>query len=355
MIFFDTTKTARSAHHSGLMRVSSRLLAELGPQAVGVQWPNFPSAISSRDWFVTAEVFSEAERSGLSAFLERHSCRTAAVFHDAIPLKLPHITWPQSVARHPSYLKLLSRFDRVWAVSQSSKHELEGFWRWQGVVQPPSVDVLSLGADFNGLPRVGSGGRPDRHPVDVAVGTAAAISKPIPQLLCVGILEPRKNQLFLLDLCEQLWREGERFELHLVGRVNPHFGPPIVERFKQLSRAYRGAVSWHEAVDDAKMAQLYGNARATVFPTIAEGYGLPLLESLWMGVPCVCSDLPVLRENADAGGCVCVPLNDAHAWTDALRKVLTDDSYVAGLRQQATTRPLPTWADAAATLRRDLG
>jgi glycosyltransferase involved in cell wall biosynthesis len=257
------------------------------------------------------------------------------VFHDAIPLKFPHITWPQSVARHPGYMKLLATFDRVFAVSAASKAELEGFWRWQGLTTTPPVEVLPLGADFGGSERV----------------TAQAPVPPgPPQLLCVGIVEPRKNQSFLLDVCESLWSEGLAFQLHVVGRVNPHFGPPIATRLRQLQRRTGGRLRWHERLDDAGLLTRYREARATVFPTIAEGCGLPLLESLWQGVPCVCSDLPVLRENADAGGCLPVAINDPTAWARALRAVLTDDAHRAALKAAASSRPLPTWSDTARTL-----
>ena len=84
--------------------------------------------------------------------------------------------------------------------------------------------------------------------------------------------------------------------------------------------------------------------------SLAEGCGLPVLEALWMGVPCVCSDLAVLRENADGGGCVPVALNDRAAWVAALRRVLTDDAAHAKLVKEATTRTLPTWKQAAGTI-----
>lgn len=335
MIYFDTTKAGNSRHASGLMRVSERLRTELGAVASPTSWPGLANAVRATDWYVTAELFSEAERPGFTAFLEAKSCRTAAIFHDAIPLKHPQITWPQSVARHPSYLSLLAKFDRVWAVSAASKRELEGFWKWQGRDRPPIVEVLANGADFNRRPRVTARPR---------------IEGGRPRLLCVGILEPRKNQAFLLDVCEPLWREGARFELHLVGRVNPHFGAPIVARVKDLARRFPGAVTWHEAVADDALNELYATARMTVFPTIAEGCGLPLLESLWMGVPCLCSDLPVLRENADAGGCLVAAANDPGAWTSALRQVLTSDALVDQLSAAAARRPLPTWAEAARIL-----
>jgi glycosyltransferase involved in cell wall biosynthesis len=333
MIFFDVTKAGRTGHRSGLMRVSVRLEQELGAAATEVRWPDWNRAVARDDWFLTAELFSEEERPGFSEFIRQRACHLAAIFHDAIPLRHPHVTWPQSVARHPGYMKLLAGFDRVWAVSEASRRDLLEFWRWQGVSRPPPVDVLALGADFNGLARVATRTLP--------AGT--------PRLLCVGIFEPRKNQAFLLQVATELWDEGLEFELHLAGRVNPHFGPPIVARIKELRRRYPG-LHYHETPDDAALAALYAAARASVFPTLAEGCGLPLLESLWMGVPCVCSDLPVLRENADGGGCLAAAPNDLAAWREALREVLTDAALAVRLQNEATTRALPTWRETAETL-----
>jgi glycosyltransferase involved in cell wall biosynthesis len=343
MIFFDTTKSGAATHRSGLTRVNARLRHELGNAAVETVWDSSTRRLKSADsrspgkddWFLTTELFSDDERSGLRAFMAARPCRLAAIFHDAIPLKHPHITWPQSVARHPAYMKLLAEFDRVWAVSHASKAELLTFWTWQGIVNPPPVEVLTLGADFNAAPRI--------RIRDTNNSTRA-------KLLCLGIVEPRKNQGFLLDVCEALWIEGMEFELHLVGRVNPHFGKPIVQRIQSLRRTRGSSLYFHEAASDAIVADLYHTARATVFPTRAEGCGLPLLESLWMGVPCVCSDLPVLRENADGGGCLPLALNDSAAWKTGLRRVLTDTVLVGELTAQATTRALPTWKDASQTL-----
>jgi glycosyltransferase involved in cell wall biosynthesis len=337
MIWFDVTKTGPSGHRSGLSRVSLRLREELGPAARPVAWGDWNRGALAGDWFFTAELFSEVERPGWWDFLRRPPCRLAAVFHDAIPLRHPHITWPQSVSRHPEYMKMLASFDRVFAVSAASRDELLGFWRWQGVSPRGGVEVLPLGADFNGARRV--------------EGPASADAARL--LLTVGILEPRKNQLFLLERCAELWAEGLEFELHLVGRVNPHFGGPVLARIKALQHEHAGLV-YHAAASDAVVAGLYARARASVFPTLAEGCGLPLLESLWAGVPCLCTDLPVLRENADGGGCLTAPPNDAGAWRDLLRRALTDDALVAELAAAARTRPLPRWSAAAAMIRERL-
>ncbi len=338
MIFFDVTKSGRSGHRSGMLRVSARLAEELGDSARAVSWSTWDRTMAAGDWFLTAELFSEEERPGFSEFLVNRTGRTAAIFHDAIPLKWPHITWPQSVARHPGYMKLLAQFDRVWAVSAASRAELIGFWQWLGVEKMPPVELLANGADSVRAPRV----------------TELAGKPRARSLVSVGILEPRKNQTLLLDVAETLWREGLAFELNLVGRVNPHFGRPLERRARAMAKEFPG-LRYHAAASDAAVKAIYARARANVFPTIAEGCGLPLLESLWQGVPCVCSDLPVLRENADAGGCLAVATDDRAAWTEALRRVLTDDALVARLQTEATTRALPTWMQAAEAVRAGLG
>jgi glycosyltransferase involved in cell wall biosynthesis len=174
-----------------------------------------------------------------------------------------------------------------------------------------------------------------------------------PLFLCVGIVEPRKNQAFVAEVLEQLAREGLKFRCEFVGRVNPHFGGPIAARLKALAEQHRG-VRFHEAASDETLLAMWAEADATLFATRAEGCGLPLLESLWFGVPCVYSDLPVLRENADGGGCLAAALDNREAWLDALRRVITDAAFRKELKTQARNRALPTWRETAETLRRAL-
>src|SRR4051812_36031940 len=207
MIFFDVTKAGSAGHRSGLMRVSARLADGLKDVAKEVRWGDWDrKGVRADDWFLTGELFSEEERPGLTAFLEQPPCRLAAIFHDAIPLKHPHITWPQSVARHPEYMKMLASFDRVFAVSEASRRELTAFWKWQGVAVRATVETLTLGADFTA----------DSQRTDAAQSGSPLPPGATPSVLSVGIIEPRKNQEFLLEVCEALWNERLTFDLHLV-------------------------------------------------------------------------------------------------------------------------------------------
>jgi len=331
-IWYDCTKSAKASHRSGLQRVAQKLLAELGEAAVptcGVEWAQRAKA---GDWFLTAEVFAPNERPGFAEILANRPCRMAAIFYDAIPLKQPHITWPASVGRHPAYMKLLASFDLVLAISEASRRELLDYWAWLGLSRVPRVEAVQLGSNFDASPRV-------LPKLERAQGPAL--------LLCVGIIEPRKNQRFLLDVCQSLWAEGADFELHVVGRVNPHFGKPVVERMKRVARG-RCRVHYHKHLSDEGLAELYERASVNVFPTIAEGCGLPVLESLWRGVSCLCSDLPAIRENTADGGALLLPPNDGEVWAHAIREVTSSGSaLLQRLRSEAATRSLPTWADTA--------
>lgn len=347
MIFFDTTKAARSGHHSGIQRVSARLRTELaartGDRFVAVVWnrearswrrpDGSPAAPAVQDWVFTPELFSEEERPGFTAWLAQPGCRTAAVYYDAIPLRFPQTTWPHSVARHPGYMKLLAGFERVFAISEASRTELEAYWAWGQMPRRAQVLTFPLGADGSGRPRA----RNRELPLGV------------PALLMVGILEPRKNQLLLLDAAERLWGEGLEFVVHLVGRVNPHFGAPVERRIRALAARQPG-LRYHGALDDERVAALAEHCRAAVFPSRAEGNGLPVIEALWSGLPCVCSDIPALLEHARGGGCVVLPADDASAWGAGLRGLLTDEQRIGELVRETLNRPLPTWQDSAAAV-----
>ncbi|MFM1851989.1 MAG: hypothetical protein RIS54_1673 [Verrucomicrobiota bacterium] len=334
MIWLDGTKSARASHFSGLQRVARRLGAALDVDATVVEGTTWAARAHASDWFLTTEVFAPAERSGWTELMATRPCRLAAIFHDAIPMRWPQITWPQSVARHPAYLKMLASFDLVLAVSEASRQELTGYWEWLGLPRVPEVRVIALGADFDDQPR-----RDSVEPVTP------------PEILCVAILEPRKNQALLLDVAESLWREGRTFSLHLVGRTNPHFGRPIETRIKELRRDFPGLQA-HGKLDEAGLAKLYGRVAFTAFPTLAEGCGLPVLESLWHGVPCLASDIPSVRENAGAGVHLVKP-NDRAAWRTAVSEWL--DGKAAEARDAIPARTLPTWRETAAQVRAALG
>jgi len=135
--------------------------------------------------------------------------------------------------------------------------------------------------------------------------------------------------------------------------VNPHFGGPIAKRIAELRVQWPG-LRHHADMDDAALVALIRSARATAFASIAEGCGLPVLESLWLGVPCVCSDIDPLIELSAGGGCAVIAGNHLDGWKAGLRQILIDDGFRGRLATEAVHRTLPTWAGAARLLRESL-
>ncbi len=106
--------------------------------------------------------------------------------------------------------------------------------------------------------------------------------------LCVGTVEIRKNHARLLKLWASIAREaGEGWpKLVVAGKAGRRAG----EALRDLRRADREApYLWIESPTENELIWLYGSTAFTVFPSLAEGWGLPIGESLWFGKPCVAS------------------------------------------------------------------
>lgn len=300
-----------------LARLAGRRLPPLPPADEGVILP---------------EIFSPQVAAALTE-LSAGGGPTVALFHDAIALRLPEFTPRGTVARFPAYLLELARCDGIAAVSQDSREALVEYWAWLGLAHPPPVEVLPLGLD----PVV----RPD----------PAAVSAPAPAtILCVGSIEGRKNHLALLDACEQLWSAGHRFQLRLVGLARPETAAPALARIRELQRRGR-PLRYDGAVDEATLQQAYATCAFTVYPSLMEGFGLPVLESLQHGRPCVCSADGALGESARGGGCRALAALDAGALAEAIGGLLTAPAELARLQREAAGRQFRTWSDYATDLR----
>jgi glycosyltransferase involved in cell wall biosynthesis len=113
----------------------------------------------------------------------------------------------------------------------------------------------------------------------------------------------------------------------------------LLERSQQL----RGVV--HEIADcpDAQLAQYVGHARALLFPSFAEGYGMPLVEALSLGTPAIATDLPAFREAAGDVPDYLHPL-DGPAWMQAILDYARPDSARRAAQLQRLQHwRAPTW------------
>ena len=296
--------------------------------------PRLPAA----DGLIVPEIFSPAVAAALPGLFSQVRGPCVALFHDAVALRLPELTPAKTVARFPAYLRELLAFDGLAAISEDSRQSLLDYWRWLEVRDPPPVQTIALGLDVARQPPAGTAGSRD-----------AAAQNQAPVILCVGSIEGRKNHPALLDACERLWARDLSFDLHLIGLAHPQTGRAALEKIAALQGAGR-PLRYDGAVDDAAVAAAYGACAFTVYPSLMEGFGLPVLESLAHGKPCICSARGALGEAARGGGCVMLDSVEADSLAAAMAELLQDSARRSALAAAARARTFKTWRDYAAEL-----
>jgi len=112
----------------------------------------------------------------------------------------------------------------------------------------------------------------------------------------VGTIEPRKGHAQVLDAFELLWRSGAEQTLIIAGRQGWHV-ESFIERLKRHPEAGKRLL-WLPDVNDAQLKQLYVELDGLVMASLAEGFGLPLVEAARYGMPMFVRDLAVFREVA---------------------------------------------------------
>lgn len=112
--------------------------------------------------------------------------------------------------------------------------------------------------------------------------------------LTVSTVEPRKNHVYQLDAFEQYWAAGGEASLCIVGKVGWKCHS-LIERIVGHTEYNKRLFLFNDLSDD-ELEYCYLNAKALIFSSVVEGFGLPLVEASNKGLPVICSDIPVFRE-----------------------------------------------------------
>jgi glycosyltransferase involved in cell wall biosynthesis len=156
-------------------------------------------------------------------------------------------------------------------------------------------------------------------------------------ILFVGALQVRKNVLRLLEAFEALVLEGELkdWRLVLAGSPTGYGGAEILERI-DLSIC-RERIDVPGYLPERALKDLYARASIFAFPSLDEGFGIPVLEAMAYGVPVVTSKTSALPEVAGDAALLIDPL-DCDALADALRRLATDEAMRADMAQKGRQR-----------------
>ncbi len=290
-----------------------------------------------RGRYICPELPAEPERTrAIQSMLRFSNTRGAIIGFDCVPITSAETTAGHMGSSFATMLAAAAHAERVATISQSAAIEFRG-WRSMlagAGLRGPDVRPVPLPAEV-----------PPVEPTSVAEARATLAAGGRPLVLCVGSHEPRKNHLAVLHAAEVLWIEGLEFELAFVGG-NSWRSEIFNHEVTRLAAAGR-PVRTVQAVSDALLFGAYRIAHCLIFPSLNEGFGLPVGEALASGTPVITSDYGSMREITAGGGALLVDPRDDRQLVDALRRVLTDQDLYARLKAETAAFRSPTWDDYA--------
>ncbi len=250
-----------------------------------------------------------------------------ATMHDMSVYRCPQHHALKTVAVHRAIMPVVARRARlIVTVSESARQEILHYLK---------VPAEKIRVVYNGL------GWP--FTVSVPVQSASAVEElrqrynlNFPYVLTTGTLEPRKNQARLIRAFSELVRQ-ERLPHHLVLVGSSGWKDKNITAQVQKS-GLTGRVHFLGYVPSRDLPDLYRLAEAFAFPSLYEGFGLPVLEAMACGTPSLISTDPALLEVAGKEAAVAVDPYSVPDIAAGLYRLLSETEFVGGLRTRGLAR-----------------
>ena len=206
------------------------------------------------------------------------------IIYDLIPYLFPHFYEnPDFGSYYFNFVtQLVSHASSIYCISECTKKDL------LTNIKLPSLErntkVIKLGNDFNGNKRVDG-------------DCDLKLNRFKNNILCVGTIEFRKNQFFLLNAYKRFILEKRTApDLLIIGKIG-YLNNQIIHHISE-DPILKSRVKILDCVNDDELAYLYANCLFTVYPSLYEGWGLPISESLMYGKNVICSNTSSMVEIA---------------------------------------------------------
>ena len=302
-VFIDVTPTLRVGGKTGVQRVVREIakrsirdrfalpvVVENGELLPYYDHPLLPTSITfeqgDKFMLLDASWGMLSEHLPLIQRLADVDGQLITVVHDLIPLIHPLSVTPRMTEEFSEWFeKLVLKSDRIICVSKSTAMSFVAYVSRRDLATKPNLRIgwWRLGADFD-----------DKDDSIISSEAKIVTTSETPYFLSVGTLEPRKCYPIALDAFERLWARGIDARYVIIGRAGWQ-SESLEHRIKQHGEFGRRLL-WLDKASDADLHHCYARARALVYPSMIEGFGLPLVEAGHYGVPVIASDLPVFHE-----------------------------------------------------------
>ena len=388
-LLIECTRTASSGLHTGIQRVVRRITDEARRLTPNHGFESVISVvIEAGRWYALPKLMPHVREAGSQAaptcldiepltiqpddhlllvdatwYLDAwpaivnaidHGAQLHVIWHDLIPLQHPEF-FPQGLApRFKHHLdQVIQHASSIQCVSATVRAQLAHYIR---STAPHKINTLPLGVQHPGADGLQSGIAPREalRAMWPAHQTTKHDDNSSLRLLAVGTLEPRKGHAILLDACEAIWRDMASNTINstnsnpeLTSPWNTQSTAPLSHAPRDLILCIAGAPGWQvdsllarlqhhpelgrrlfvfHDLSDAELDWCYTRASCLVYPSFAEGYGLPIAEAGWRGVPVLLSDTGIHREVAGPKARYFAPCS-AVALEQALRQYQTSARF----------------------------
>lgn len=293
-------------------------------------------SFSGRDIFFSAgSGWSHGSVTQLHELKRRHSFRFTMLLHDIIPLQFPEFYKPRDVVAFRDYFHAaLPVCDLAVFSSNRTKADVENYCRQHGI-EIGKTATASFGGNFVPV-------KPSEAelPAPLIAGKYA---------LFVSTIEPRKGHRMLYNVWRDLLRDGipqrSDFKLVFIGRPG-WLMDDFLEQLKKSSNTSATLIHFDNVTDDV-LGTLYRDAAFCLYPSIYEGFGLPVIESFLHGKAVIASTGGALPEVAGEFS-PCIDPADRNAWRELIGKWIMSPAARAPYEQAIKERYRPrSWHDAS--------
>ena len=174
--------------------------------------------------------------------------------------------------------------DGYMAISNTVSSQVAEYIGAHAAARSCWYDSFYLGSELDGIEHSGTIGQTLR---DLYQGER-------PVYLAVSTIEPRKNYAYQLDAFEDFWAKGGDASLCIVGKIGWKCDE-LVARIRRHPEFNKRLFMFNN-MGDAELAFAYEHAKALLFTSFVEGFGLPIVEASQRGLRVICSDIPIFRE-----------------------------------------------------------
>ncbi len=346
-ILIDVTSTHVSGKKTGIQRVVKEIASaatEMGMalpvlQHEGKLYPYIKNSTASDTiQFEPGDIFLmiDAASGALASYstiidqVRKQNGQTVVCVYDLLPKTIPWAFSPEQRQHYENWLSdVVCNCDAAVCNSKNVADELKA--HLAALPEPIHLPIgwFHLGGNFD-----------CEHTSSASDDVIAITQVNSPFFLGVGTLEPRKGYDLALDAMDELWRSEIDARFVIVGRYG--WMSTALQRRVLKHEQYGKRLHWLQNASDGDLDFLYNNARALVFPSLAEGFGLPIMEAANHGLPVIASDIPVFRE-----------LGGEHI---SYFKTLDSSDLATRLREAISTEKqapqidVPTWKQSAQKL-----